>query len=242
MSFLFDVILLAIVALCTWRGYKSGILVTALGIVAIIISLVVGNVFAKAYSSEFAGILEPFASGLVDDSISEVTGLKTAEDGKTTEETEQVELVSERADADVYTVSYEALINMGIAKAPAEKIAEETAADSEEVNQSMTAALTENLCERIAFVAVFAVIFILTAIVFVVVENIADLKFRLPGAEKVNVIAGCVLGAVKGIMIVMFIASIFRYAGIILPESFITKTFILEMFINGNLVAAAVGI
>lgn len=241
MSYILDLVLVGILALCAWKGYKSGILVSVLGIVAIIISLVVGNVVSKAYSSEFSGIMEPFITGVVDKSISDVLDT-TPEDGaeKTGEKSEF--LVPEKDRSDVYTVSLAALRDLGIAEKPAEDLAEQVSGDTKDVNQQMSNVLTEKLCVRIAFVLVFVIVFVITAIIFVVIENIADIKFTLPGAEKINGIAGAELGFIKGLMIVMFIALIFRYAAVLLPGTFISKTVILELFTGRNIIASAVGI
>ena len=241
MSYILDLVLVGIIALCAWKGYKSGILVSVLGIIALIISLVVGNVVSKAYSGEFSGIMEPFVTGVVDKSISNVLDT-TPEDGKKAAGERSAFLVPEKDRADVYKVSFAALRDLGIAEKPAGDLAEQVKGETSDVNQQMSTVLTEKLCARIAYVLVFIIIFIITAIIFVVIENIADIKFTLPGAEKINGIAGAVLGVVKGVIIVMFIASIFRYAAILIPGTLISKTIILKLFINSNAIASAVGI
>ena len=271
MSYILDIVLILVIALCAWRGYKSGIIISFIGIIAIIVSVFAGNLVAKTYHSDFAGVMHPFVGGMVDSAVSTSLGTEvmdrevaaSAEDeeaatyivlnlgaaNKEEAEAMQVEktgntvyLVAEDAQEDVWTVSYATLRNMGLAEAPAEKLATEVSQEVTNVNQEMRDQLGDKLCDQLAFMVVFAAGFILAAILFVVIGNIIDIKFTLPGAEIVNDIGGAVFGAVRGIVIVLFIASIFRYAGLLLPETLIEKTWILEGLINHNAVAGAVGI
>lgn len=269
MSIIIDLILVAIIALCAWKGWKSGIIVSVLGIIFIIVSVVVGNIVAKAYYTDFSGVMHPFVSGMVDSGVNTALGesltdkeiVRAAEDDNTVyiylnqgaenkkdadknaaKGAKKIYVVTEDAKEDVWTVCYATMLNLGVAEDSAAKIADEVCLDSVKVNNEMSNRLGDVACDKLAFAVVFAMGFILAAIVFVVIGNIIDIKFTLPGAELVNDIGGAVLGAVRGILIVLFIGAVFRYLSIVLPDELISKTALLEYFIGHNAIAGAIGI
>ena len=66
MKLIIDIVLLVIIALCTWTGYKRGLVGGVAGILAIIIALFGGSLLSSAYAGEFIPALEPFVSGYID--------------------------------------------------------------------------------------------------------------------------------------------------------------------------------
>ena len=61
-----DIILLIIIALCTWNGYKRGLVGGIAGILAIVVALFGGSLLSSAYSHEVVPALEPFVDGYID--------------------------------------------------------------------------------------------------------------------------------------------------------------------------------
>ena len=58
-----DIVLLAIVALSTWTGYRRGLIGGIAGILAVIIALFGGSLLSSAYSHEVVPVMQPFADG-----------------------------------------------------------------------------------------------------------------------------------------------------------------------------------
>lgn len=273
MSFLIDLVLLAIIAYYAWRGWKSGLIVSAFSVVTIIICVVIGNILASTFSSDFTSVMEPFATGLIDGQIAEVTesnpsgekGISIAEvmnvlknntekndDGEKDAKVEEAlgneenqsafANLTDKEKRDVYHVSYAVICELGVADGAAEKIAKEAAEDTDEVGQPLAGILSEKLCAKFSYVVVFAVTFILSLILFAFLGNILDIRLELPGLEKANNISGAVLGGIKGIILVLFICCVCRYLGIIIGETRIHKTVILEWLMNKNIIANILGI
>ena len=63
--------LLLIVLLCTWSGYKRGLILSVLSILAIIISIYGANLLSTTYSYEVIDALRPFASGFLETTIND---------------------------------------------------------------------------------------------------------------------------------------------------------------------------
>jgi 3D (Asp-Asp-Asp) domain-containing protein/uncharacterized membrane protein required for colicin V production len=87
---------------------------------------------------------------------------------------------------------------------------------SGEMGQGFMMNITESICARLSWILVFYIGFALIAIVFFAIGNVLDLSFGLPGIENVNHIVGAVLGCVKGVGIIIVLACIFRYAGLLI--------------------------
>jgi uncharacterized membrane protein required for colicin V production len=230
-----DITLILIVAFCAWRGFRNGVIRGICGVLAIILSLYGANLIAKAYSSEFTGMLEPFVSGIVDNAVNNVLGA-----GEDSEENPDA-ILTEDERSDVYTVSYEALKTLGIAENAATLLAEKVSGEMENIGQGMTANLTVKLCEALAYIAVFGISFILLSIIFAVIGNIINLAFSIPGIEQLDKIIGIFLGLIKGLLIVLALAVIIRYIGLLSADT-IRKTVILNYVLNENPIAKLLGI
>ena len=234
MSIITDLVLVVIVGFCAWRGFKNGIMLSLFGILAMFISLYGANLVATVYYSEFTGMLQPFVGGIVDFSISETVG-----------DDEESDLMIELTDeekTDVYAVSYASARNLGISESASKLIAEDVALKINSVGQVMNDNITETLCGRLAFTVIFGVAFTLLIIIFVVIGNIINLSFALPGHKKIDSFTGLALGLLKGIMILLVIACLFRYVGIILLKNTIEDTVLFKWLINTNPIANIVGI
>jgi uncharacterized membrane protein required for colicin V production len=229
MHIVIDLILVAIIGFCAWRGYKNGIVVGICGLVAIIVSIVGANVVAKSYSEAYVGALEPFVTGIVDTAVNNVI--------EDPEEEELVYRIQPTERRDVYAVSFATLRNLGLSGSASKPIAEAITEDSDSVNQLMNNNITRRLCRALAFIVTFIIAFCILAIVFAVIGSIISLRFRIPGIDRLDWIIGIALGVIKGFMIVLVIAGALRYLGMFLPKETVEKTFLLELFTEHNLIA-----
>ena len=221
-----DVLFAVIIVVCAWRGYKNGIIRGICGILAIIVSLYGANIIATAYSDEFTGMAKPFVEGIVDTSVSNVLN-----DAKKTMITVRT---SDKDDA--------ASRELGICDAAADKLAREMADDTSVVDQEMTELLSAKLCSKLAFAGLAAIAFILIAIVFAVIGNLINLSFQIEALGAAEPIIGTLLGIAKGIIIVLALATIFRYTGKIIPDTAVETTKILPHILNNNPVADRLGL
>lgn len=234
MSIVIDVVLVLIVAFSAWRGFRNGFIRGVFGILAIIIAIYGANLVAKTYSSEFTGMLEPFISGIVDKSVTDAQGIGSEP------ETQDAPQTYDKTRS-VYDISYTALRNIGISEGAAKLMAEKVGAEMDNVGQRMSSNLTRTLCNALAYIAVFAVAFILIAIIFAVIGNIFNLAFSIPGIESADKIIGLILGILKGLLIVLTLAVVVRYVGLISGET-VEKTTILKYILNINPLANILGI
>ena len=225
MSLIIDLILIAIVAFCAWNGYRKGFIMGISGILALIVAFYGAQIVADTYSQEFTSMLKPFVSGVVDAAVADVQ--IGGEEGYDNEE--------------VYEVTYDALGNIGILKSAAQDIANEIAERVERTGQTMREEIVSVLCSKIAYVLTSVIVFLLILIVFTVIANILNLAFKMPGLEFINETLGALFGFAKGAIIVVAIAWVMRYLGVLVDEDIVNKTILLEWLMEHNLVTKFFG-
>ena len=225
MSIIIDLILVAIIAFCAWNGYRKGFIMGISGILALIIAFYGAQIVADTYSQEFTSMLKPFVSGIVDNAVAST----------------QEENSAQYEENDVYGVTYDALGNIGVLKTAAEDIAQEIAEKVERTGQTMREEIVNVLCSKIAYVLTAIIVFLLVLIVFTVIANILNLAFKLPGLEFINEIFGGIFGFIKGAIIVVTIAWVMRYLGVLVDEDIVNKTVLLEWLMEHNLVTKFFG-
>lgn len=237
-----DLILVAIVLISTWRGYKSGFITSVVGVVAILVAIYGANLLANTYANQFTGMLEPFVSGLVDSIESQILDFTPTEGEE--DFAPVIRLVGEDLRS-VPKVADAVLRQLGFEEDVASALADKVATVTDSVGTKMNIALTRVLSERLCFIGVFTIAFILIMILFTAIGNVLDLVFGLPGLEWVNHILGGALGAVRGIVLLVVIACVCRYLGIIgivLGEDYVGQTHILKALMDSNMLAAILGI
>jgi len=227
-----DFAVVAIIVFCGWRGYRNGLIRGVFGVVTLIVALIIANIVAAAYSEEATGVLSPFVGGIVDSTIT-----------KMMDDDVEYEPVEHENDTDEFKTVYTALRKIGLPKSAAINIAD-NAADNAAENESkalLTDFVADKLSSVLAFVALFGIAFLLLAIIFAVVGNLISFVFSLPGLKAVDIFAGIAFGLAKGFLIVLTLATIVRYFGL-LALSTLEKTTVLNYFVNHNLIANMLGI
>ena len=222
MNIIIDLVLLGIIALCAWTGYRKGFILGITGIVALVIAFFGANLVAETYASEFNTMLEPFISGIVDESVDEAQAEQniSATDAVSQEE--------------VYNVSYESLRKIGIIKTAASNLAEELSESVSSVGQTLKSALVDQLCQTAGYVLLLFISFVLIVIIFTVIGNVINLAFKLPGLELINDILGTAFGLVKGLVFAFAIAWLLRFTGLLISEETVEKTIVLEWLMEHN--------
>jgi len=232
-AFLLDFAVIGTVAFCAWRGYKSGLIRGVFGVVSLIASLLVANMAAEAYADEAKGMLVPFASGLIDSTMTELSD----------EGIEYQAIAHDHEIDDVdFGTAYLALRQIGFPEAAAVKIAEKSIElEEDEQRGYFSDIIAEKLSSTLSYVAVFGIAFLLIAIVFAVIGNLVGFVFALPGLRLVDIISGSVLGLLKGVIIVYAMAVLIRYFGLLILPT-LERTTILLYLVNNNPIANLLGV
>ena len=228
MKAVIDIILIIIIALCTWNGYKRGLVGGVAGILAIIISLLGASILAAAYSHEVVPALEPFVSGYLDshrnrDVILERMGYGSSD--------LSLEDILEQDSSLRYDYAYESLKDVGFYDKRAEDLADRAVAYSDENGVNMTEAVVAVLCDTISYVGGLVLGFLLILILIVAIANIGNLSFRLPNMELLDEIGGAVLGFIKGMFYCVLLCWLLSFFGILIGKDTLGSTTLARFFL-----------
>ena len=236
-----DLVLVGILVLCAWRGWKQGIIVEALSIAAVVACICVGSIMATAYAEEFSSVPKSLGAGLVD---STATKLLTADYSNVVEgeDDDLVIRLTDQQKSDVFSVSYATCRQLGIADPVARTISDNAAGQTSTVNQALSAILSDLIWTQATRFAIFAIVFLLTVIILAALKNTLDLFLSLPGIEIVNRVIGVILGAAKGAIFVLLLAVALRYTGYFLSPELTNRTLLAKLLIDMNPLADLLGL
>lgn len=223
MKTIIDLVLLGILIICTWSGYKKGLIMGVGGILCIVVAIYGANLLANTFSDEVVPAMRPFASGYAESIISGEDSAVRKNMGWSGSEYSTEDLL-ESSPEDARRFGAECYKALGIDSGSSERMAD-MAADYAEANQvGMVDAVVQVLCEKVSFVGCFVLAFLLILIILTVIGNLPNLSFKIPNLDLVNDIAGAVLGLVTGIMFCCLAVWALKFMGMIigadtLPDS-----------------------
>lgn len=229
MKMIIDIVLLAIIALCTWGGYKRGLVGGVAGILAIVIALFGGSLLSSAYAGEVIPALEPFVDGYIDSQNTREDVLETLGYGDSDKSLDDIlaEDPSLR-----YDYAYECMGLVGFSTKRAEELADKAVSVADENGLEMTDAVVGVLCDTITYVGGLLLAFLLILIFLIAVANVGNLSFRLPNMENLDEIGGAVLGFVKGFLYCVLLSWLLSFFGLVLGKSTIENTTLARFFMS----------
>ena len=228
MKAVIDILLIIIIAICTWNGYKRGLVGGVAGILAIIISLLGASIVSAAYSHEVVPALEPFVSGYLDshrnrDVILERMGYGSSD--------LSLEDILQQDTSLRYDYAYECLSDLGLYSKRAEDLAADAVNLEAETGSTMTQAIVSVLCDTITSVGTMLIAFLLILILLVAVASVGNLSFRLPNLESVDEIGGAILGFGKGFLYCILLCWLLSFLGIIIGKETMAHTTLGRFFL-----------
>lgn len=229
MKLIIDVVILAIIALCTWNGYKRGLVGGIAGVLAIIISVFGGTILSSAYAGEVVPALEPFVDGYVDSQKNRDIMLENMGYGKSDLSLEDI-LIDDPSLR--YDYAEEAMRLMGFNEKRIEELSVKAIQLSEETGANLTDAIVAVLCDTITYVAGLTIAFLLILIMLTAIANVFNLSLRLPNMETLDEVGGAVIGFVQGFVYCTFLAWFLSFFGIIIGKTTLDGTVLARFFLS----------
>lgn len=233
-----DLVLVAIIIVGVWAGYKKGLIMGIGGMIAIIISLYGACLVSTAYSYELVPALRPFASGFVERQMNS-TVLENMD--LTNTELSYNDILG--ADPTLrHEFCYECFRTVGIYDDAAEQMATEAETYADAQGTDIASAVVEVLCSRITYVAGIVLFFLLFLIILTAIGNLTNLSFKIPNMDTLNDAGGAVAGLVKGIVLCILLCWALRFAGLAIGTDTLEHTFLAKFFIKIDFLTNGVGI
>ena len=230
MRIIIDLVLLLIVALCIWNGYKSGLIGGFAGILAIIIALLAGSMLSSNYAYEAIPVLEPFVDGYIDSQKTRDEVLTEMGYGSTDLSLEDV---LESDSSLRYDYAYFCIRQVGFSEQRAEELAERSVRYSDQTETSMTEAVVQVLCDAVTYVMGLTLCFLLILILLIAVSSIGNLVFRLPDSlQLLDELGGALVGFVKGFLYCVLLCWLLSFLGLVIGKDTLENTLLARFFLT----------
>ncbi len=239
-TLIMSILLIGIVVICAWQGFKKGIIMGIVEILVILLSVFGAQLLSEAYAYEVIPALKPFVSGYmesrVEDQAYTLLGYEADENGdyNVTYSLNDLLEVNPEIIHSVYRQSYTSL---GISDAAAEKMATKADSYREENGCSVVDAAVYVMCQTVTWVLGFALAFLLLFIAMTVIVNLPNLSLRIPFVGLVNDLGGLGLGIVTGFLFCSLILWFCQYLGLVLPEDTLRSSNAAAYFMDMNLIS-----
>lgn len=242
-----DVVLLAILILFVLLGARRGLILSIAGLLALFIALAGAYYLARNFSPTVSAWIEPKISaslqekftkaatdqtdGQTGDQTGDQTGGTSSDQGGGTGGSETGGAVTAQTGENQIVLL---LKKLGLYDSVAKYI---SGAVTERVNnagEAVSTALAATLSQTIAFWALFFVCFVLILILVKILVRALNLVAKLPGLNLLNRLGGALFGLISGLLVLFLIAWATRFAGSLLPEETVSKTYFLRTLIEVN--------
>ncbi len=236
-----DLVLLGILIVCVWSGYKKGIIMGVGGILCIIAAIYGANLLANSFSYDVVPALKPFANGYTEKLM---TGSDSAVlrrmgwDTSSYSVEDLVEMYPERK-LEFCSTCYQVL---GIDAATSDRMAEKAVNYARESGGTIRAAVGQILCETVSYVACFVVAFLLIIIILTVIGNLPNLSYKLPRLDIVNDLVGALLGLATGLMFCAVLVWALKFTGMLIGNDTLHSTRIGGWLMRKNFLLKYLGI
>ena len=233
-----NLVLIAIILICGWQGYKKGLFMGIIEVLVIILSLYGAQVLSNTFSGDVVSALKPFVSGYMESRIEKnaysALGYQPDENGDYGVSLSLEDLLAQNPGI-VHTVCSQSFISAGCYSTVADGLATKAEQYAAKNGESIPDAVVDVLCQNITWVAGFVLFFLIVFILLTVIVNIPNLGLRLPYIGIANDIGGAAIGVINGLLYCAVILWIVQYCGLLISEDKIRTASVAAFFVDHNL-------
>ena len=238
MKWVIDLILLAVLLLCAWNGYKKGLIMEIGAMICLAVSLYAACLVANTFSYEVVFALEPFAGGYIESVMTDQTPERLDYD---LTEYSINDIVAEDPEK-VYDIAKATFMCLGVYEVTAGELAEDVQVYMEEQVVPLKTAVIDVTCNTVVYAATVALIFMIILIFLTVLGNLPNLSFRLPNMEEVDEIGGAVMGLLRGLVLCMLAVWVLKFCGLLIGEDTISSTILAKLLEKIGFVSFFLGV
>lgn len=222
-----NIILLVILALCIWGGFKRGLIGGVASFLAVLIALVSANALSTRYGREVVPALSPFVGGYIDSETNTDEVLDRLGYGGTDLSLEDI---LEQDTSLRYDYAYECFRSLGFYSAVSEDLAADAVSYANRLNISVTTAVTTVACNNIAYVGCTTIAFIMILILITAIMDMINLDFHLPNVDVIDEVAGAGMGFVRGFFYCILLCWLLGFMGMLIGRDTCDTTPLISFF------------
>ena len=238
MHIVIDLVLLAIVIISVWSGWKKGFIIGVANLLGIVVALYGAVLVSSAYYYDVVPVLRPVVSGYMERQMSDNV-LDAMDLADTDLSYEDILAGDPELRHEFCVTSYEFV---GIYTDAADQMAAEAESYADASGALISEAIVEVLCERLCYVAGVTLLFLIFLIALMAIANIPNLSYRIPNMDLLNDAGGAAMGLVNGLCYCVLISWFLRFVGLIIGPDTLSSTLLARFFISIDLLTAGVGI
>ena len=233
-----DLVLLAIIIIAVWLGYRKGLILGVANLLGILAALYAAVLVSSAFSYDVVPVLKPFVSGYMDRQMNDVV-LENM--GMESTDLSYEDILAEDATLR-HEFCAESFRSVGIYGDAAEQMATEAETYADTNGAAVTEAVVQVLCERVCYVAGVTLMFLIFLIALMTIANIPNLSYRIPNMDLLNDAGGAVMGLINGVCYCCLAAWLLRFLGLIIGMDTVESTLLARFFHSIDIITAGVGI
>ena len=238
MKWVIDLILLAVVLLCAFNGYRKGILMEIGAVACLLISLFGATFVANNFSMEVVVAVKPFAGGYIEgviaNDVPQILGYDLSE--------YSINDIVASDPQKAYDVAEATFRCMGVHGPTAAKLAETAQIYAAENGVALRSAIVDVTCNTGVYALAVALCFMIILIFLTFLGNIPNLAFRLPNMEELDEIGGAAIGVVRGVLLGMLAVWVLKFMGLLIGEDTISSTILAKLFDKIGIISFFLGV
>ncbi len=235
-----NIVLVVILVVCGWQGYKKGIIMGIIEVLVIILSLYGAQLLSDTYSYEVIPVLKPFVSGYMEAQVENTAykemGYEPDDQGKFNVDRSLSDLLIENPGMEEQIASA-TFKSLGLYDSMAQTLTERTLTYSQENEASLSSSVVTITCQAITWYGGFLLAFIIMFAIFTIIVNLPNLSFKIPYVGIVNDIGGAAIGVFAGLLFCSIIVWACQFAGLLLSEETLRGTGLAAYLMDANLLA-----
>lgn len=202
MTFLFDIVIIALLAFFAWRGATKGLVLSLCGLAAVFVAFFAAQFIADKFSPPVANIIRP----IIAQSFQKVAPQPVITD-------------DEEEPGPGYTLEelFASVEENGLFEGFSTFLQEGVEQDAVEEEHWSTPvdALANYLAGGIARALLFAIVFLVVQLAWFLASHALDMAFKLPLLSEVNLAGGLIFGLIKGALLTIVLVWLGQLCGIV---------------------------
>lgn len=211
---IYDLLILAVLALFVWLGWRKGLILSLCGLIVVILALVGANFLADTVAPPVAKAIQPKLAEVIEERITDYAA-------------------SHYDDLQPAT-PWDALRDMGGIYAWCADSVEDaiTQVSGHWDLSEMCAVAANKVAQQLAHHIIFAVSFVLLFVLLTLILHALDLVAKLPGLHFCNGLGGGIIGLVKGVLVLFVVVGVLRIvSGKLVTPDVVAQTYLFKLFV-----------
>ncbi len=199
-DYIFDIIIVVLLALFAWRGGAKGLVLSLCGLAAVFAAFFAAQFLSERFCTPVSNILRPIVIQTV-----RGAGAEPKTDPENPEAAYTIEELVRSIQAEGLFEGFDRFLEQGAANKELSK------------NDRLTPleALAGYLSKAIARALLFGIVFLGVLLAWFLLSHALDLAFKLPILAEVNLVGGVAVGLVKGALFTAVLVWLGQLAGIV---------------------------